>query len=383
MKGGIYSDERCPICGSRFQDDHRSALRCPNHPNIVATKHQVIFGTIHKRLKSYSGAFTFLTGCRFKTDEQTFDERDYKKDNPLGFISLSRKFLERKQQARKKGAFKNIRRHIELAQEFFQQRNVKDLKYGDFDDFQASLNLADKTKHNVMSTVHHFFSWLHLRQDVKIMPTFPVIAFEMEMRRTLSKSDQGRVLDELKRIAPYKVWLGIKLLTTYISIRPAEMTRIKEGDIDRELCYLYIPHPKEKKFKAVPVLQEDIEMMVTDGKTFPGTPYFRHPRGVSGVAENEPYGEKYFYKWWIKACANLGIVGVDLYGGTMHTSTRALREYRTPEQIKKATMRSTSKAFNRYFDIESDDVRDIYRDTAKVLNFTKTLPGEKKGNESH
>ena len=110
MKGGIYSDERCPVCGSRFKDDHRTGLFCPNHPNIKATSFNVRFGQIHKRFKEYKTASVFLTGLRFKTDEQTFDARDYRKDNPLSFKSMSRKYLDLKRGKAKMGTFKNTRR---------------------------------------------------------------------------------------------------------------------------------------------------------------------------------------------------------------------------------------------------------------------------------
>lgn len=33
---------------------------------------------------------------------------------------------------------------------------------------------------------------------------------------------------------------------------------------------------------------------------------------------------------------------------------------KTPEQIKRAMMTSTNKAFERYFRIESDEVRNVY-----------------------
>jgi len=45
-------------------------------------------------------------------------------------------------------------------------------------------------------------------------------------------------------------------------------------------------------------------------------------------------------------------------------AARALRRYRTPEEIKRATMHSTNKAFERYFQFESDDLRSIYAGTA-------------------
>ena len=54
------------------------------------------------------------------------------------------------------------------------------------------------------------------------------------------------------------------------------------------------------------------------------------------------------------------MVDVDLYGGTRHSSARALRDRFSPEQIRRATMHSTSKAFERYFRVEGDEVRSIY-----------------------
>jgi hypothetical protein len=70
----------------------------------------------------------------------------------------------------------------------------------------------------------------------------------------------------------------------------------------------------------------------------------------------------------VKACSNLGIEGVDLYGGTRHSSVRALRRYRTPEEIKEAAMSATNKAFERYMGQANDgDILSIYRQSAEVI----------------
>jgi hypothetical protein len=89
-----------------------------------------------------------------------------------------------------------------------------------------------------------------------------------------------------------------------------------------------------------------------------------------------PFGIHYFHKWWVKACANLGIEGVDLYGGTRHSSVRALiAEQYTPEQVKQAAMSETNKAFERYMGKAIDqDLRAIYKKSARVIDFTKALP---------
>jgi hypothetical protein len=54
-----------------------------------------------------------------------------------------------------------------------------------------------------------------------------------------------------------------------------------------------------------------------------------------------------------------------MYGGTRHSSAIAFCKCRPPEEIKHATMHSTNKAFERYFRMESDDLRAIYGDTTK------------------
>ncbi|MCP4113265.1 MAG: hypothetical protein GY749_48340 [Desulfobacteraceae bacterium] len=71
-----------------------------------------------------------------------------------------------------------------------------------------------------------------------------------------------------------------------------------------------------------------------------------------------------------------GVEGVDLYGGTRHSSAMALRDLASPEQIKRSMMTSTNKAFERYFRIESEEVRDIYQLTreGKPVGYQNDAP---------
>lgn len=375
MLGGIYSSDRCPICGGRYADNHRDGLVCPQHPRMRAAHLSVKFGVIFKRFRDYDEAHRFLNGVRFKTDEKTFDARDYQRDNPLSFTNMSTKWMGYHLDQVRPGTRKNIRSHIHRAQGYFGDRSVKDLRYGDFEDFIKTLDfLADKTKHNILSTIHHFYVWMKRRQDIATIPEFPMVSYELGYRRTVDKGTQAAIIDEVKRICDNpKVYLGIKWLCTYISVRPGEMIRLKEGNIDLGNGYLYFPHPKEKKFKAVPILPEDVEIIRGFAFSFPAMPFFRHVNGRQGVVADQPFGEKYFYKWWVRACSNLGIEGVDLYGGTRHSSVRALRRYRSPEEIKSAAMSATNKAFERYMgQANDDDILSIYKQSAEVIPLRDT-----------
>ena len=80
-------------------------------------------------------------------------------------------------------------------------------------------------------------------------------------------------------------------------------------------------------------------------------PFFRAPR----VAAGKPFGDKYLYKHWKKACTKLGVEGVDLYGGTRHSTATALREFYSPEDIRRNGTRHSSKAFERYLQAQNND----------------------------
>lgn len=378
MNGGIYSDRKCPECGSNFKDTGRG-LFCPNHRNIQATRFIVKFPGVWKRFTSYEQAQRFLTGLRFKTDEGSFDPRDYRRDNPLGFQTLMEKWRDKKKEEVRPGSYKNLRNYAEKSIAFFGQRNIKEIGFADIEDFLDAQKVSNKTKANMNSALHDFWIWLKRRQVIthQQLPEFPEIAFELGYRPTVPKDVQSAILDEVRRLTAGlnpKVWIGIKFLCTYISVRPCEMAGLLEGDIDLGNGYLRFPHPKEKRFKMVPLIDEDIELLRSFPAALPHVPFFRHVAGIKGCKEGSAFGQRYFWKWWVKACDNLNIKGVDLYGGTRHSSALALRQVGcSPEEIRRATMHTTNKAFERYYRVESDEIRAVYEKTQAA---TRVQPGK-------
>jgi len=368
MQGRIYTDQKCFICGSILRhDEKRRGLFCPDHKEVEATRlFKVRFGRkITKRFNNYREAERFLNGIRYEIDKGSFDFRDYQAGNPLSFTVLSEKWLEIKKKDVKKGSFKNINNYIRKAQAYFGDRNIKNIQFGELQDFLYSLPLSDKSKSNCRSCLHTFWTWLLKRKEINRsqFPEFPDISFELGWRKTIDKETQHKIIQEVKRITfadNPKIWIGIKFLATYISIRPHELINIREKHIDLKSGFFFIPHPKEKKPKIVPLIDEDIAILKTIPEGLPDLFFFRHVTGISGVKAGRQFGPRYLYKWWKKACDNLGVAGVDLYGGTRHSSTIALREFATPEQIRQGTMHSTNKAFERYYRIEKSDLKNLY-----------------------
>jgi hypothetical protein len=88
-------------------DNGFTAVACKEHPDQIARKLRVRFKlggdcaqkkfTRESGLQSYIEAGRFLDGVRFKTQEGTFDHRDYRADNPLGFANLVQQWLEVKE----------------------------------------------------------------------------------------------------------------------------------------------------------------------------------------------------------------------------------------------------------------------------------------------
>jgi integrase len=351
-----------------MQDNGRNAVTCAKHKNQRASRFIVRFGReIFKRFTDYESASRFLNGVRFKKDEGSYDSRDYKQNKPLGFESLSDQWLEVKKSQVKRHSWDTLNNVMRKAGSEWGNRNIKEIGYAEIEDFlyKTLSGRSTKTRANAKSVLNSFFDWLKKRRilNASQLPEIPEVSYELAFRKTLSKQVQQEVLSEIERLTRDinpRIWIAICWLSTYISIRPGELIRIKEGEVDRQNGFLIIPHPKEKKPKIVPLTDDDLNLVRSMTQGFPELPFFRHIESRSGVQAGEPFGPRYLYKWWKKATDNLGITDVDLYGGTRHSTAIYLGEFFTPEEIKQATFHTTNKAFERYFRVQPDVVKGLY-----------------------
>ena len=148
------------------------------------------------------------------------------------------------------------------------------------------------------------------------------------------------------------------MLCTYPKIRPIELIQVKEKEIDLNLGYINITHNKERKPKIVPLTEEDVQLIKSFPRGLPALFYFRHEKGYLA---GKQFGKDLLYSYWRRACKNLGIEGIDLYGGTKHSTVKGMREFFRPDEIKQGTGIVSNKAFERYFQHEFEDERRIYR----------------------
>lgn len=388
MKGSIHSDQTCPVCGNRFKSFEPHGMWCPDHPDHRPTAFIVRFGKITRRFRlqdgGYHSAFQFLTGLRYEAGKGTFDERDYQvKSKPFGFANLTAQWLEIKQKTVSRSHYRNLRGYIHRAVLAWNQTNIKDIRYGEIEDLiLAQTDISDKTKANMLSGLHDFFTWLSKRRVLDQIPEFPEVSYTLEYRKTVSLDVQEKILARVKALTwsiNPKVWLCCRMLATYIDLRPSELLAAKEGDFDLDRGLLIIPHPKEREPKMVWLLDEDVALIrsLSEAPALPHVHFFRHVRGTNNaVREGAPIRLTMIYRWWKKACAAEG-VECDLYGGTRHSKAMALGEVATPEEIRHATNHRTNKAFDRYFQRSAREYRDIISRTRKKADVVRL---KKEGN---
>lgn len=365
MTGTLHSDQKCRLCGSTFKHDmNRQGLFCPNHPEEFATgDFQIRLGTnITRRRQTYYEAYRILTGYRYEKDHGKFDERDYIKVSTLRLPEAIDEWL-----TDKKGSeitHKHVQAHINhmsRAIEFWGDIDIKLITTREVRRFlsfphknkQTGEPLSAKTKNDIRSSLHDLLKWHCDNDETMKMPKFPKkLRKQRTQRNILTIEEQEMVLQELKRISydiNPKIWLGVLLLTRLINTRPGELIKVREKDIlldSRTICIRETKEDRGEEGKFGLLAEDDI---VTElGKhVCPSSPelrFFRHNSGRGGVKVDSPFGDKYLKTWWDKACENLGIQGVDLYGGTRHTTIMALiiAGY-SPEEVQRGGAETKSQ----------------------------------------
>jgi integrase len=312
-----------------------------------------------------------LTGLRYETDKGSFDIRDYQKEQPLSFSNLTQKYIQyKKEEIRSWG---KISYHLDYAKDFFKNQNIKNIAEGELEDFLHFLpeHLSGKTKKNIFTTLHAFWAWVQKREKKKNpyfqVPEFPKIEYQLAWRKIVTKETQWTILEETKRIAPAKVYLGWLWLATYTNVRPLELINVKEGDFDLKGGTLEINYNKERKPKRICLLGEDVDLVKSFPTALPYLYFFRH------IKNGQRFGPKYLNVWWLRACKNLGIKEVTLYPGTRHSSLTDIRERFGYDRAKTASGHSTNKAIDRYLITNPENMRELYAENRPGKELVKNF----------
>jgi integrase len=383
MRGAIHSDQKCLLCGARYQqDERRRGLFCPDHPDQRANgRFRVYFGRqTCKRFSTYEEAERFLDGLRWEVDQKTYDPRDYRANAPLGFTTLAEKWIETRSKQVEQGALKSAtltlyQNYMDKARAYFGQKNVKAISTGDIEDFLNSLDLSGKSVSNHKSALNTFFQWIQRREKIE-PPEMPETPYTLGTRNIINWKTQQAVMERAKIDTEFnpKVCFGLELLATYPELRPGDLAKITESDIDTEFGLIRIDAPTKNRgkgnFLTIRLIPEHAEEIRRLKAKYPGAgkiQFFRHTTARQGCRIDQPFGESYLYRNWKRAAAKLGITDVDLYGGTRHSTTTEIGKHFGEARARAATGHRTNKAFERYYQYTGE----AYKITAAAARIRK------------
>lgn len=387
MIGYIACPNRCN-CGGIYRWDHRNALFCEKCGAECPGPFTVRFGRkINHHFKyDYHAAENYLSHLRHKKSQGTFDVRDYMSSQPLGFVQQATKWLEIKSEKLIPKVLQNMELTMTRAAAFWGNRNVKDIREGDIEDFLRSLKVGQKTRHNYNTYLIEFWKWLNRREKIPMLEFPNTKDFVLGFRKVISIKMQQEIIDEAKNIIYKrnpKVWLGIRMLSRYIQIRPGELMRIIEGNIDLDIPAMLLP-PEDAKIRQplmVFLWPDDVEEIKAMPRGLPDLLFFRHPANKRAEA-GQPFGQRFLYKIWVQACKNLGYMRTetrpitDLYAGTRHSTITALGELYDRNKVKEMTGHRTNKALDRYLQVEA---RYAQKNADLIFEMQQKARSEKKG----
>jgi hypothetical protein len=366
MKGNIYVTHKCS-CGGNYQYlEHRGGCFCKECDHRAEYGFMVSFGGGKKRLqKRFKYDFYLaqrqLTRWRSEEDDGTFDYRDYRASRPLSFKTVAEQWLEWKRTKVSYHTWYSYKANASRAIRYFGDVNIKSINEGTLDDFLEAYRdkLSGKTLHHTKSILHQIFKWA-CRHDKKIpMPDFPTVGYESEYKKIIDIDTQQAVVAELQRIAPAKVWWGIKILSENPRVRPGELRNIKHSDILDGVIHIRKTKERVGKGKFILLEPDDIAFLRSLPPTIGDVDFFLHE---TGSWMGKKYSCEYFNKWWKKACSNLGVTGVCVYAGTKHSTVTAVSKILSPEQIRRGgTGHSTGSSFERYLVPDVSEQREFKR----------------------
>jgi len=394
MKGGIYTDEKCPVCGKAFRyDANRAGMFCANgHKEIWHYgKCRVHFVKTKKRFESVHAAEQFLNFLRWQYQDGGYDPRDFQAANPLSFSNQADKWIAQKARENvKPTTLSNLRKNINRAVDYFGDKNIKAISEGEIEDFlyadhknaKTGELVSDKTRSEIRGTLHQFYRWVCRREKIP-MPDIPTIKFQLGWRRIVDMEVQQQIIDEIWRISGEtnpRIWLGVSILAHNSNVRPGELVKVAEGDVMLGYGMVMVKYPKEGNDKSKQAVLDpaEIDLIRSLPTALPNVPLFRHAPGQSGIVAGERFSVKVFNRWWKRACSNLGIEDVTLYPGTKHSTMTAVSKMLSPEQVRKGGSRHASKAMERYI-IPSNHDTNLYQEAIKKLRGKAEVAKIKKG----
>ena len=369
MKGGIYTVEKCPVCGQKFEK-MPNGLSCPEH---LTTPHRYFIQIYSRELKKYIQVYSdsrgnpfssfemterILTRMRSEIDSGSFDPSRYvsQKLKPLRFSNWSSNWLQKARVRTEKGLLspsylKELRRYILIYQDFFKDVDIRDVNSKMINEFYLSLRGSPKTVKNVLASLRKMLSDAVAWEDIARVPIFPKIEVPEPEFKTIDLTIQDAIVASVKD----QMDRAFLLFTAREMIRPSETRALFWDDLDflhgRVMIRRHFSLDELRtttKTKSIKVLPLDAEVRAS---------LARLPRHISSPfvfqKEGKPYLENYARKLWKRITRAMGIE-ISFYQGTRHSSATEAASRVGLDRVQEFlghTGRATTKRYAR-MDVE-------------------------------
>ena len=383
MKGGVYTKEKCPICGGKFERG-KDDIFCVYHQ----TRPKRVFIKLYSKefgkpvyiysdprgnsFSSYEQANRILTKIRAEIDAESFDPSRYvaQKLRPLQFRTWSSSWLRsRETEVEKKtispSYMRELRRFVSILQNYFQDTDIRDVGTKKVHEFYLTIKGSPKYQKNILSCFHKMLSDALDWGDINKMPKFPEFDVPEPDFAIIDPDEQDAVIEKIEDLMD-KAYI---LITAREMVRPSETRALFWEDLDFKRNKVTIrrhfslnellPTTKSKNIKRLPLDADVKELLV------------RLPRHITSPfvfqKKGHPYSESYARKLWNRTAKEMGIK-ITFYQGTKHSSASEATDRVGMDRVQEFLHHSNPAMTRRYAKMNVNRLNSVLR---------KAVPGNR------
>jgi integrase len=222
---------------------------------------------------------------------------------------------------------------LKYAIPFFEKTDIREIRLAHIEDFADSLpvHLSNKSKKNVLTTLHKLFSDAFRREEIVRIPGFPQINVPEPEFRWISASWQKKIIAKIEEIDR-----PIFLFIRFTGVRPGEARAFQWDCVDFENRQINIRRTfsrsqlrettKTRQAKPIPMTRILEELLLAQKEKTKVVDMHGNPHGLVFLNRwGRPYSV-HISQIWNEARDKVGAPKVNLYQGTRHSRGTQLLE---------------------------------------------------------
>ncbi|MBF0473368.1 MAG: tyrosine-type recombinase/integrase [Nitrospirae bacterium] len=383
MKGKVRTREKCPKCGQGFKEIPETDLFCPNCNTRPKSFYIVLFH-LKKTYKisrdldghtldSYKRAHRLLERIRKDIDDHKFDIKDYvtKEIEQFKVQNLFSKWIKTKSSKCLSPA------HIAVTKRylrtyylpFFQNLSARDIRTYHINDFLDSLpiNLAVKTKKNILTMLKNFCNWLNQNEYIARMPIFPVLSPPETVIHWIDKETQLNIINNIsENLSPIFTFMA------YHPVRPSEAIALKVKDFDVNNKIVHICRTLSLKEERTRKNKKSYYLPLADSFDFEILKNKLPEAYIFTSSINQPYTIRRLEKIWHNAREKAGVPHITMYSGTRHSiASQAVNRRIDLSIVSQALGHSSLEMTKKYASLNVQMLDSVTNPTAQLLHINE------------